>query len=89
MSSDCTQRAIRSSFRGIQTGFDMLKQQDFFTIVKGFKGTVVNRTLLSLHVWSLEITLIVPLKLNLNMSIGDGFQFVTKFRVAWAYTEGG
>ena len=67
----------------------MLKQQDFSTIVKGFKSTVANRTLLSLQVGSLEITLIVPLKLNLNMSISDGFPFVTKFRVARAYTEGG
>ena len=33
---------------------------------KGFKGTVVNRALLSLHEGSLEITLTVPLTIAQN-----------------------
>ena len=40
----------------------MFKNKDLSTqlTVKGFKGTVVNRALLSLHGESLEITLTVP-----------------------------
>ena len=50
-------------FRGTIVVFKIFKQRDLFTglTVKGAKGTVVNRGLLSLLGGSFEIALTVPL----------------------------
>ena len=59
----CTQRSWAALW-GFQAGSNMFKQRDLSTrwTGKDFKGTVVNRTLPSLHEGSLEITLTVPLR---------------------------
>ena len=58
-------------FRRIQVGFKIFKQGALFTRItdKGIKGTVVNRSLPSLHGGSHEITHKVPLITCVHVTI--------------------
>ena len=64
LSSQCTQRT--PLFTRIQVVFKRFKHSGLFSrqTVKGWKDTVVNRALSSLHGGSMEITLTLPLRLK-------------------------
>ena len=60
---NCTVYSVSPRFRGVQVILKIFQHKALFTwwTVKGLKGTVVNRALLSLHGGSFKITLTVPL----------------------------